>query len=163
MKELSFPSVKKAFKNAMQNVEKGSTEAFHEVGDGGLFIGLSSKGQVAVTWDGAGNVNVNIFIHDEDANIYELFAAPFLKQLPPMKLMLRDEQPRGYGKVINKSDRVNSEESPDCNDFYKLCPTLAQKGSCDGGKEVPKEWMLSNCMFSCKLFDKDSSYAKSEL
>ncbi len=163
MKELSFPSVKKAFKNAMQNVEKGSTEAFHEVGDGGLFIGLSSKGQVAVTWDGAGNVNVNIFIYDEDANIYELFAAPFLEQLPPMKLMLRDEQPRGYGKVINKSDRVNSEESPDCNDFYKLCHTLAQKGSCDGGKEVSKEWMLSNCMFSCKLCDKDSSYAKSEL
>ena len=143
-------------------LEKRSTESFHEIGDGGLFIGLSSKGQVAVTWDGAGSVNVNIFTHDENANIYDLFAVPFMEKLPAMNLMLRDEQPRGYGKVINKSDRVNSEESPDCYDFYKLCPTLAKKGNCDGG-DVPKEWMMSNCLFSCKLCDKDNSYAKSEL
>lgn len=162
-KELSFPSIKNAFKIAMRKLDKDSTEAFHEIGDGGLYIGLSSKGQVVVTWDGAESVNVNIFVYDENANIYDLFAAHFGENLPPLKLMLRDEQPRGYGKVINKSDRVNSEESPDCYDFYKLCPTLAKKGSCDEGKEVPKEWMLTNCMFSCNLCDKDSSYVKSEL
>lgn len=162
-KELSFPSIKNAFKIAMRKLEKDSTEAFHEIGDGGLYIGLSSKGQVVVTWDGAESVNVNIFVYDENANIYDLFAAHFGENLPPLKLMLRDEQPRGYGKVINKSDRVNSEESPDCYDFYKLCPTLAKKGHCDEGKDVPKEWMLTNCMFSCKLCDKDSSYIKSEL
>ncbi|KAL3771727.1 hypothetical protein ACHAWU_010038 [Discostella pseudostelligera] len=159
--ELSFPSIKKAFKSAMQKFDKGSTDSFHEIGDGGLYIGLSSKGQVAITWDGAGSVIVNIFTYDENADLNELFAVPFNEGLPAMSLMLRDEQPRGYGRVINKSDRVNPEESPDCYDHYKLCPSLAKKGNCEGGEQ--KEWMTKNCMFSCKKCDKDNSYAKSEL
>ena len=76
--------------------------------------------------------------------------------------MLKDEQPRGYGKVINKLDRVNYDESPDCYDHYKLCASLTEKGMCDGVKSA-KEWMAINCRFSCKHCDKNNSYAHAEL
>ena len=79
-----------------------------------------------------------------------------------MNLMLSDEQPRGYGKVINKSERVNNDENPGCYDHYKMCLPLTEKGNCDGGKGA-KEWMKINCRFSCKHCDKDSSFVKTEL
>ena len=163
-KVLSSSGIRKAFKIAVQKWSKNSTteEAFHEIGEGALLIAFTKEGQVAVTWDGAESINVNIFTYDETVNHFEAFSAPFTDLLPSMNLMLSDEQPRGYGKVINTSERVNYDESPDCYDHYKMCPTLAEKGNCKGGNGA-KEWMKDNCRFSCKHCDKSSSYAKSEL
>ncbi|KAL7543767.1 hypothetical protein ACHAXR_013077 [Thalassiosira sp. AJA248-18] len=163
-KVLSSPSIKKAFKSAMQKWGGKSAyeEAFHEIGQGALFVALSFEGQVVVTWDGADSVNINIFTYDEKVNHFEAFAVNFMDLLPSMSLMLSDEQPRGYGKVINKLDRINYDESPDCYDHYKMCPSLTEKGNCDGGGGA-KEWMAVNCRFSCNHCDKKSSFAKSEL
>mmetsp|Transcript_13035 Transcript_13035/g.28293 ORF Transcript_13035/g.28293 Transcript_13035/m.28293 type:complete len:1007 (+) Transcript_13035:82-3102(+) len=163
---LSFSSIEKAFKSAVHQwgSKKGSLgEAIHEISQGALFIALSSEvGQVVVTWDGADSININIFTYDETANHMEAFGTPFTDLLPATNLMLSDEQPRGYGKVINKSERVNNDESPDCNDHYKSCIRLTENGNCNGGNSAA-EWMKSNCPFSCKQCDKNSSYAKTEL
>ena len=164
---LSSASIKKAFKSTVQKWGgKKSTEAFHEVGDGALYVALSIEGQVTVTWDGAESVGINIFTYDEMVDHSKAFVTPFTDLLPNMSLMLKDEQPRGYGKVMIKSERVNNDESPDCYDQYKLCPSLAKQGKCDGGRveqHNAKEWMLINCQFSCKHCNKNSSSAKSEL
>mmetsp|Transcript_25593 Transcript_25593/g.54045 ORF Transcript_25593/g.54045 Transcript_25593/m.54045 type:complete len:1006 (+) Transcript_25593:84-3101(+) len=162
-KVLSSSSVKKAFKSAVAKWgKKGVEEASHNIGQGALFIALSTEGQVAVTWDGAESVIVNIFTYDETVDHFEIFATPLTELLPTMNLMLSDEQPRGYGKVINKSERVNHDESPDCYDYYKMCVSLAEKGACTG-RDAEKEWMKANCMFSCNHCDKNNSYAKEEL
>jgi spermidine synthase len=167
---LSSSDIKMAFTGMVQKLDStwtktGTKEAFHEIGEGALFVTLTPKGQVAVTWDGAASIVVNIFTYDETANHYKLFLAPFLEGLSPImkfKLMLKDEMPRGYGKVINKSKRVNRDESPDCYDHYKLCPALSEKGNCEGNKGA-KEWMKLNCMFSCNHCDRNNSFAKTEL
>ena len=44
--------------------------------------------------------------------------------------------PRGYGKVIIKSENVNRDESHDCSDHYNLCPIPTKKGNCEGGSGV---------------------------
>ena len=160
-KVLSSSSIKKAFTSAVQKWgKKGVHEAFHEIGEGALYVALSSEGQVAVMWDGVESVIINIFTYDETLNHYEAFATPFTDYLPTMNLMLSDEQPRGYGKVINKSERVNYDENPDCCDHYKMCPASTKQGKCDAKAE--KEWMKIHCRFSCKHCE-DRSYAKTEL
>jgi len=163
-KMLSVSSIKKAFKNAVLKWagKDGLNEEFHEIGQGALYLAMTSKGQVAVTWDGEDSVNINFFTYDETVDHMQQFTTPFTDLLPAMVLMLRDEQPRGYGKVITKSERVNYDETPDCYDHYKMCPGLTAKGNCHGGKGA-EEWMAINCKFSCKYCDKNSSYTKSEL
>ena len=164
-KKLSVAGIKKAFKSAVYKWCKDVTpavEAFHEVGEGALFVALSTQGQVAVTWDGDESLGVNIFTYDEKVDHGKLFVGPFAETLPETQLMLKDEQPRGYGKVISKSERVNYDESPDCYDHYKMCPQLEKSGKCTGANGA-QEWTEENCRFSCKHCDKNNSSAKSEL
>eukprot|EP00585_Thalassiosira_rotula_P003412 CAMPEP_0196142314 /NCGR_PEP_ID=MMETSP0910-20130528/11541_1 /TAXON_ID=49265 /ORGANISM="Thalassiosira rotula, Strain GSO102" /LENGTH=1004 /DNA_ID=CAMNT_0041403613 /DNA_START=20 /DNA_END=3034 /DNA_ORIENTATION=+ len=164
-KVLSASDIQKASQTATQHwseKDQGVKWAFHEIGEGAVYVALSSEaGHAAVVWDGADGVTVNVFTYDETVDHYEAFAAVLKDNLPPMNLMLRDEQPRGYGKVINKSDRVNRDESPDCYDHYQLCPSLTKNGKCEG-KNGAKEWMAEHCQFSCKRCDKESSYTETK-
>ena len=91
-----------------------------------------------------------------------MFVAPFVKGLPNMTLLLRDEQPRGHGKVVTRADRVNFAESPECYDYYKMCAPLTAAGRCDGKagpgpKVATPEWMKVNCRFSCKQCGGDNN------
>ncbi len=71
--DLSFLGIKKAFMGVVQKLDKAwdkmsSKETFHEIGKGALFVSLSPKEQVAVTWDGLGSIIFNIFTYDKKAN-----------------------------------------------------------------------------------------------
>jgi hypothetical protein len=160
-KSLTAASISKAAKIAVNSMGEGGAvaveESFHEIGEGALYVALMPNSQVSVTWDGAGSVNVNIFTYDETLNHKNLFVSKFKATLPNMSLVLKDEFPRGYGKVINKSDRVNRNESLGCYDDYKLCVNLSKNGHCDDVDE--KEWMHSNCQFSCGLCSKSISHS----
>jgi hypothetical protein len=139
---------------ATKSMSQGDVEeSFHEMGEGALYVALMSNAHVTVTWDGAGSVNVNIFTYNETVNHKNLFVSKFTASLPSMNLVLKDEFPRGYGKVINKSDRVNRGESPSCYDHYKLCLRFSKAGKCN--KEEDKDWMHVNCKFSCGLCEKN--------
>lgn len=161
---LSAASVKAAVENAIKKFmgSPSDKDTFHEIGQGALYIALLEKGQVVVTWDGATHMNVNVFTYDETTNHGSAIAEPIMRSLPKMSLMLRDEQPRGYGGVINTSDRINRDESPECYDHYKMCPTLKKAGNC-GGANNADVWMKEHCRFSCGICGKNSSSAKSEL
>eukprot|EP00574_Skeletonema_japonicum_P001352 CAMPEP_0201739164 /NCGR_PEP_ID=MMETSP0593-20130828/45628_1 /ASSEMBLY_ACC=CAM_ASM_000672 /TAXON_ID=267983 /ORGANISM="Skeletonema japonicum, Strain CCMP2506" /LENGTH=1246 /DNA_ID=CAMNT_0048233417 /DNA_START=29 /DNA_END=3770 /DNA_ORIENTATION=- len=152
--DLTALSISTAANAATKSMSKGKgivDESFHEMGEGALYVALTSNAQVVVTWDGAGSINVNIFTYDETVNHRSLFVSRFKASLPSMDLALKDEFPRGYGKVINKSDRVNRGESPNCYDHYKLCQNLSNMGRCE---DNAKDWMRINCQFSCGLCEK---------
>jgi len=160
--KLTFAGIEKAFKRAVKQWgSKKTVEAIHQVGQGALYVATSPKvGQVVVTWDGAESMNINIFTYDERVDHMDVFGRTFTDPLPESVLMLQDEHPRGHGKVINKSERVNYDETADCYDHYKICVVFHKKGHCGGDT---MGWMNTNCPFSCKQCDKNNSYAKSEL
>ncbi|KAL7536469.1 hypothetical protein ACHAWF_005472 [Thalassiosira exigua] len=161
---LSEASMKKSFKGAVKRMWKGEevSEAIYEVGDGLLLAALASGGQVTVTWDGDTGINVNIFTYTEKLDHYRGFVSPLTDLLPAMSLVVQEEQPRGYGKVVTKSEQVNYDEGPDCYDHYEKCKALTEKGNCDGGQGA-KEWMAVHCRFSCKHCNNENSFDKSEL
>eukprot|EP00577_Skeletonema_sp_RCC1716_P002359 CAMPEP_0113394340 /NCGR_PEP_ID=MMETSP0013_2-20120614/12442_1 /TAXON_ID=2843 ORGANISM="Skeletonema costatum, Strain 1716" /NCGR_SAMPLE_ID=MMETSP0013_2 /ASSEMBLY_ACC=CAM_ASM_000158 /LENGTH=1048 /DNA_ID=CAMNT_0000278145 /DNA_START=75 /DNA_END=3221 /DNA_ORIENTATION=+ /assembly_acc=CAM_ASM_000158 len=152
---LTALSISDAANAATKSMSKGVVEeSFHEMGEGALYVALMPNAQVVVTWDGAGSVNVNIFTYDETVNHKSRFVSKFKASLPSMNLVLKDEFPRGYGKVINKSDKVNRGESPSCYDHYKLCQKLSKAGRCE---DDAKDFTHLNCRFSCGLCEKDDS------
>jgi len=155
--KLSFDGLEEEFRATVKSRFGGKADvASHEVGQGGVLVALTSKGQVAVTWDGDDSVMVNIFSHDEDMKHDRDFGMPFVSNLPSVKLRLKDEMPRGHGKVITKSERVNFDETPGCYDHYKMCVTLSGQGNCKNEGLVNVGWMKEHCMFSCGHCDKKS-------
>eukprot|EP00986_Skeletonema_menzelii_P000349 scaffold101_cov80-Skeletonema_menzelii.AAC.5 len=164
---LTASSIADAAHAATKSMSKGVVkESFHEIGEGVLYVALMSNAQVVVTWDGAGSVNVNIFTYDETVKHKKLFVSKFKAFLPSMNLVLKDKFPRGYGKVINKSNRVNRGESPSCYDHFKLCQDLSERGRCklDGPPTSrAKGWMYANCQFSCGLCGKEKDGSRDEL
>ena len=87
---------------------------------------------------------------------------PFVDKLAPvMNLNLMDEMPCGCDKVMNKSERVNRDESPDCSDHYNLCPISTKRGNCEGGNGEKESMKLNiNCAFSWKSFDKNNFFTR---
>jgi len=81
-------------------------EEFSDLGDGCLLIALWSGGGVVVIWDGRKHIDINLrsFKGNKkyfDKKNFNKFEKKFIEQLSSMKTILRDEQPRGYGRVIN--------------------------------------------------------------
>ena len=148
--KLSFDSLEEDFRATVKSHFGGKADvASHKVGKGGLLIALTSEGQVAVTWDGDDSVILNIFSYSEDMRHDYDLAMHMVANLPSMSLNLKDEMPRGHGKVITKSERVNFSETPSCYDHYKMCVPLSEEGNCKVRGYVAVEWMNEHCMFSC--------------
>ena len=57
-------------------------------------------GSVAVLWDGKEHVDINLFAYKEDIEIGNTFSTNFRNVLP-LSIMLRDEEPRGAGRVVS--------------------------------------------------------------
>ncbi|GKY96146.1 hypothetical protein MPSEU_000574600 [Mayamaea pseudoterrestris] len=78
-------------------------------GDGSVITVLWSEGSLVVVWDGKIHVDVNLFMYEEDFDFADAFVASFTN----MKTVLRDEQPRGKGRVVNfMFDLPDAEEQP---------------------------------------------------
>jgi len=72
-----------------------------EVGDGSILICLWSEGSIIVLWDGRLHVDINLFLYEENIEKTKIIYEAFLNSLPSFSLTLRDEQPRGTGRVVN--------------------------------------------------------------
>lgn len=72
-----------------------------EVGDGSILISLWSEGSIIVLWDGRFHVDINLFLYDENVEKSKIIYDTFLKSLPTFFTTLRDEQPRGTGRIVN--------------------------------------------------------------
>ena len=93
-------------------LEVQSQYEFAGVGDGVVQIYVCEEGSVIGIWDGKNHVDVNFFTYDERPGGPELFIDSVIKFTDGKAMAaLRDDQPRGIGRVINfPSDMVDYEE-----------------------------------------------------
>merc|ERR1712150_38209 len=72
------------------------------VGDGCALAATWSDGtNIVVLWDGRKHVGINLFTLEEDTELPTEIAENFRSLNPTLKVALRDDTPRGYGRVVN--------------------------------------------------------------
>jgi len=86
---------------------------FTKIGDGCAIVAAWSNGMnVVVLWDGRKHIDINLFALDEDPNLATEFADNFRAVNPNLKNALRDEMPRGYGRVVNFMSDIGDRATP---------------------------------------------------
>lgn len=80
-----------------------SIKKFCNLGEGCLYLALFDAGSFVVLWDGRSHIDIVIFTYKEDLNIPDEFVRLFLENIPTYTIMLRDEQPRGSGRLVSYS------------------------------------------------------------
>jgi spermidine synthase len=76
-----------------------------KVGDGAVMVSVFTEGSVILVWDGRQHVDINLFSSLNDGQkLADKFIGWFLEACHTrFKLFLRDDQPRGTGRVVNFS------------------------------------------------------------
>jgi hypothetical protein len=59
-----------------------------------------------ILWDGRSHVDINLFTYTENIRANNKFLVAFKKELPELKTVLRDEQPRGFGRVVTYMSEI---------------------------------------------------------
>merc|ERR1712194_237464 len=110
---ISSPKVKAAVKEALMTLSSSSKiHEFNNDSNGSLFVSLVPSGTVVVTWDGYNHVDINLFTFSHDSKISKHFLIVFQLKISNLKVVLLDEQPRGYGRVVNFLDDINQRTVP---------------------------------------------------
>jgi len=77
-------------------------DVFTDVGDGALIMVDFKLGSLSVLWDGREHVDLNIFLFDDSEYEGKAFLQEFTKLAgKKLKMSLRDDFPRGIGRVMN--------------------------------------------------------------
>ena len=92
-------SIKNALEKSLKGFTKMEMNAYEDMGTGVVVIGLAPEGSVVAVFDGKSRLTVDLFAYDENGAVS--FVDDFLKNLPRAKVLLRDVQPRGVGRVVN--------------------------------------------------------------
>ena len=72
------------------------------VGDGGVVVSVSPKGSAVLSWDGRNHVGINLFSYNDRLELADSFVSSFVSFTgKKLKVVLRDDFPRGTGRVIN--------------------------------------------------------------
>ena len=86
-------------------------EEFLNLGGGCVMIGAWSGGNVVVLYNGRDHLDINLFTFKEDFRFAVVFADAFTEN-SAFSVALRDEMPRGYGRVVNFRTEVEPREEP---------------------------------------------------
>jgi len=87
-------------------------KTYDNIGDGCVVVCIWSGGSLIVLWDGKVDVTVNLFTYAEDIEIGNIFESNF-SEILGLSTKLRDEQPRGAGRVVSyKRDSLDTEMPP---------------------------------------------------
>jgi len=78
-----------------------SLRAYNDVGDGVVLVALWSGGTAVLVWDGGGRIDVNLYTVDESQFVHTKFKTGFNHNFDDLELLNLEEQPRGYGRVVN--------------------------------------------------------------
>mmetsp|Transcript_1178 Transcript_1178/g.1771 ORF Transcript_1178/g.1771 Transcript_1178/m.1771 type:complete len:611 (-) Transcript_1178:1636-3468(-) len=91
-----------------------SIEEYNGAGDGSVLVFLWSGGSIAVLWNGREHVDLNVFVYKGDQVLHslKLFERNFHKVISTMTTILRDEHPRGVGRVISYWDDIKEGVKP---------------------------------------------------
>ncbi len=82
-------------------VEETETHTFDNIAEGALFISFWSSGSASILWDGRRHIDINLFTYTESVEAADEFLREFIEQIPLFSTVLRDDHPRGYGRVVN--------------------------------------------------------------
>jgi hypothetical protein len=90
--------LKTALEVTLRNFANMEIQLFEDLGTGVVVIGLADEGNVAAVFDGKSRLTIDLFTYEPDG--IASFVDLFLKNLPRAKVLLRDEMPRGTGRVV---------------------------------------------------------------
>ncbi len=118
-RSLSKPIVRESLENAIMNAglsgltyNDGIIKEYSDLGgDGCVFVVHWSSGSIVVLWDGKIHVDVNLFTQEQNKKQADKFDEVFRSDTT-LITMLRDEQPRGKGRVISYIDDVSDGDDP---------------------------------------------------
>jgi hypothetical protein len=74
-------------------------DKYMEVGEGAVVVSKFSEGSAVLVWDGSKHVDVNLFSSDQSEERANAFGNKFT-ELSGLSAYLRDDQPRGTGRVM---------------------------------------------------------------
>jgi hypothetical protein len=84
------------------HIKKPNFDVYQNVGDGAVITGTFTGGHAVLVWDGRAHVDVNLFNLDDDIDIANDFNEGFTDAVEDnLAIGLRDDLPRGTGRVIN--------------------------------------------------------------
>ena len=73
-----------------------------KIGDGALLVIAFKEGNAVLVWDGRNHIDVNLFFFDDRKELADTFASKITHFTENnLKVALRDDFPRGLGRVIN--------------------------------------------------------------
>jgi len=116
-KSLTASTVKKNLENAIAKTAipglelNGDTiQEYCGIGDGCAWMVTWSSGSIALLWDGKKHIDVNLFTYEQNTKQADAFEMNFRTE--ELTTMLRDEQPRGIGRVISYFDDIKEDAQP---------------------------------------------------
>jgi S-adenosylmethionine/arginine decarboxylase-like enzyme len=89
--------------SAMEDSRSFSAPDIHKLevdGDGCLLVAFSLGGSVVLMWDGRIHIDVNMFTFFESPSAHDDFEQQLKTKLRSLEVILEDEQPRGFGRVV---------------------------------------------------------------
>jgi hypothetical protein len=86
------------------------TKYEHSILNGGIMTAFWDGGNAVLIWNGEKHVDINLFLSREDVHEVSDFHEYFVGQFPFMATLGQDEQPRGYGGVVNFAYDIDIDE-----------------------------------------------------
>jgi len=111
--DLSIPELLGAFAYALktevleENEQMSLIDSF-PIGAGVVQTAFWKGGHAILKWDGSKQVEINLFTYEEDFDLRLAFQEAFTGQLDYVQTVARDEQPRGYGGIVNFASEIES-------------------------------------------------------
>jgi len=106
-RSINKATIERTFANTIENLDycktcKDEIRKFDEVGDGLVLMVSWRLGNIVLLWDGRMHIDMNIFTFFENLEVVNNIQKEFKKGLRKSNLVLtlRDEQPRGVGKMV---------------------------------------------------------------
>jgi len=101
-------TIKAMSPSLIPNNENAKVQEFTNIGEGCLIVYFWSKGSIIVLWDGRFHVDINLFLFKENVQTANIFIKSFNNNIPSLSIRLRDEHPRGNGRVVNLQKDINN-------------------------------------------------------
>jgi spermidine synthase len=101
---LSMVRLEKLLRKALSDASEDANDIElrgHGIGDGCVITAFRKGFSTVLVWDGAEHIDINLFLDDEDEEAANRFHNTFMENIPFLATSTRDEQPRGYGSVVN--------------------------------------------------------------
>jgi hypothetical protein len=92
-------SIQGALERSLKDFTDMEMNVYKDLGTGVVVVGVAPEGSAIAVFDGKSRLTVDLFTYDGNGTVS--FVDDFLTNLPRAKVLLRDEHPRGVGRVVN--------------------------------------------------------------